>query len=65
MLDEGRNGPARIAQGGAARDGEFWEILYPVVEQEGKNFAQRFVQISEAQILAVYLWAVLHDRPIC
>jgi hypothetical protein len=46
-------------------DGELWELLYPVVEQEGKNFERRFVQYRDAQILAVYLWAVLHDRPIC
>jgi hypothetical protein len=46
-------------------DGELWKVLYPVVEQESKNFARRFVHYSDAQILEVYLWAVLHDRPIC
>ena len=46
-------------------DGELWKVLYPVLEQEGKNFERRFVHYSDAQILKVFLWAGLHDRPIC
>lgn len=46
-------------------DGELWKVLYPVLEQEGKRFQRRFVHYSDARILQVYLWAVLHDRPVC
>ncbi|MGE5611617.1 MAG: transposase, partial [Bacillota bacterium] len=45
---------------------ELFEVLYPLIQQEAKHRPRApRVQFSDAHILAVAGWAVLHDRPIC
>jgi len=45
---------------------ELWDALYPLVQQEHSRRPRRKgVQFSDAIILLVALWAILHDRPIC
>jgi hypothetical protein len=44
---------------------ELWRSLYQRVIQESKGrFRRRGLRISDACILLVFLWAVLHDRPV-
>jgi Transposase DDE domain len=47
-------------------EGELWAALYPLVLAEDRRRGRRrpHVQYSDAIILLVALWAVLHDRPI-
>lgn len=45
-------------------EGELWNELYPVICMLGKRFASPRVQISNTTVILVYLWAVLHDRPV-
>jgi hypothetical protein len=46
-------------------EGELWAALYPLVIEEDKRRRRRpRVRYSDAIILLVALWAVLHDRPI-
>src|SRR5262245_22066573 len=40
---------------------ELWKLLYERALQLGKPFGSW--KFSDADILAVYLWAVVHDRP--
>jgi hypothetical protein len=45
---------------------QLWNALYPLIEQEDKRRPRRKrVQFSDAAILMMAVWAVLHDRPIC
>ena len=45
---------------------QLWAALYPLIRQEDKRRGRRErVQFSDADILLVALWAILHDRPIC
>jgi hypothetical protein len=45
---------------------ELFEALYHLVREEAKRRPrQKRVQYSDAVILMVALWAVLHDRPMC
>ena len=45
---------------------QLWKALYPLIEQEDKHRPhKKRVQFSDATILAVACWAILHDRPIC
>ena len=44
---------------------ELWVKLYQMVRQLGKNRRPPKAQFTDAQIALTYLWAVLHDRPIC
>lgn len=45
-------------------EGELWKQLYQLVMTVAKDWPQRkHVQYTDAWILLVYLWAVLHDRP--
>jgi hypothetical protein len=46
-------------------EGELWEILYPMVRELGERYRQSGVQFSNRAIVLVYVWAVLHDRPVC
>ena len=47
-------------------EGELWAALYPLVQAEDKRRRRRKgVVYSDAIILSVALWAILHDRPIC
>ena len=45
-------------------EGELWKQLYRVVEKMASGIRQKRQQFSDRTILLVYLWAVLHDRPI-
>lgn len=45
---------------------ELWRLLYPlVIEQDKRRVRKKKVVYSDAWILLVFFWAVLHDRPIC
>jgi hypothetical protein len=50
-------------------EGQLWAALYPLVEQEDRRRRRvrrgGRLQFSDADILLVALWAVLHDRPVC
>ena len=47
-------------------EGELWAALYPLVTAEDKRRRRRKgVVYTDAVILSVALWAVLHDRPVC
>jgi hypothetical protein len=44
---------------------ELWELLYRLAEQEAsKRPRQKWVKYTDAWVLGVFLWAVLHDRPV-
>ena len=43
---------------------ELWAALYPLAVEEDKRRPRlKRVQYSDAVIVLVYLWAVLHERP--
>lgn len=45
-------------------DGELWKGIYQLIGQESrKHLTPKHTQFSDAAIVRVYLWAVLHDRP--
>jgi hypothetical protein len=44
---------------------ELWSILYPLLRRLGNDFSQKYVHFQPWVLVAVTLWAVLHDRPIC
>ena len=46
-------------------EGELWKALYLVVTEVGKHYRSDRMQYSDTTIVLVYLWAVLHDRPVC
>ena len=44
---------------------ELWRVLYPLIIREGnRRSRKKRVVFSDAFILLVFFWAVLHDRPI-
>lgn len=44
---------------------ELWKLLYRLVQKEDiRRFRKKGVWFSDAWILLVFFWAVLHDRPI-
>lgn len=43
---------------------ELWTEVYRIVMELGKAFRCKRVQHSTRRIVLVYLWAVLHDRPV-
>jgi hypothetical protein len=43
---------------------ELWSILYPLLRHVGKDFSQKYVRFQPWVLVAVTLWAALHDRPI-
>ena len=44
---------------------ELWRKLYPLVEAEAKRkICRKRCQYSDATIVRVFFWAVLHDRPV-
>lgn len=45
-------------------DGELWKGLYLAVFEVGKQVHNHRVQFGHTWIVLVYLWAVLHDRPV-
>ena len=47
-------------------EGELWKALYSLVQCEAKRRKRHGrVVYSDAVILMVYFWSVLHDRPRC
>ncbi len=46
-------------------EGELWKIVMLILCQVGRRWNNKHKQYSDAYIVEVYLWAVLHDRPIC
>ena len=45
-------------------EGELWERVYRLIKQEAsKRSRQKRVRYCDAWILAVFFWAVVHDRP--
>ncbi len=45
-------------------EGELWDAVYRWVRQVGKNYPSHRMQYSHTYIALVWLWAVLHDRPM-
>lgn len=43
---------------------ELWTPLYRVLREVGKDYRQKYVQYQPWVLVAVMLWAALHDRPI-
>ena len=43
---------------------ELWSILYPLLRRVGNDFSQKYVRDQPWVLVAVTLWAALHDRPI-
>jgi len=43
---------------------ELWPLLYRLLRETAKDFHQKYVQIPGWVLVAVLLWAALHDRPI-
>ena len=44
---------------------ELWPLLYHHLKEAAKGFSQKYVQMQPWLLVAVYLWAALHDRPVC
>jgi hypothetical protein len=43
---------------------ELWPPLYRTIREVGKDFSQRYVSYQPWVLVAVLLWATLHDRPM-
>src|SRR5687768_260147 len=43
---------------------ELWPPLYHLLRQVAKDFHQKYVQHQPWVLVAVFLWAALHDRPV-
>jgi len=43
---------------------ELWPLLYGVLQEVAKDFRQKYVHYQPWVLVAVLLWAALHDRPI-
>lgn len=43
---------------------ELWPWLYRAVRQTAKGFQQKYVQHQPWVLVAVFLWAAVHDRPL-
>jgi hypothetical protein len=43
---------------------ELWHPLYRLLKEVAKDFRQKYVQIQPWVLVAVMLWAALHDRPM-
>jgi hypothetical protein len=46
-------------------EGELWIETERIVGEVGRDFQRKRVQYTDADIAMVYLWSVLHDRPVC
>jgi len=44
---------------------ELWTILYHHLKEVAERFRQKYVQHQPWVLVAVLLWAALHDRPVC
>ena len=43
---------------------ELWPLLYRRLKETAKDFHQKYVQMQPWVLVAVMLWAALHDRPV-
>lgn len=43
---------------------ELWPLLYRIIQSLASDFSQKYVQHQPWSLVAVSLWAALHDRPI-
>lgn len=43
---------------------ELWPSLYRLLREVAKDFRQKYVQMQPWVLVAVMLWAALHDRPV-
>src|SRR5262245_27299825 len=43
---------------------ELWPPLYHVTREVAKDFRQKYVSYQPWVLVAVFLWAALHDRPV-
>jgi hypothetical protein len=43
---------------------ELWPPLYRLLQDVAKDFSQKYVQFQPWVLVAVMLWAALHDRPV-
>ena len=41
-----------------------WPVMYRHLKEVSKDFSQKYVQFQPWVLLAVMLWAALHDRPV-
>lgn len=44
---------------------ELWPLLYHHLRETANGLSQKYVQHQPWVLLAVFLWAALHDRPVC
>jgi hypothetical protein len=44
---------------------ELWPLLYHALQETAKDFHQKYVPYPPWVLVAVLLWAALHDRPVC
>jgi hypothetical protein len=44
---------------------ELWPLLYRHLREAAKGFSQKYVRYQPWVLVAVFLWAALHDRPVC
>jgi hypothetical protein len=44
-------------------EGELWKQMYHILTELGKGYRRKHQVYSDVWVVAVYLWAVLHDRP--
>src|SRR5689334_8206605 len=42
---------------------ELWPPLYRLLREVARDFSQKYVQDQPGVLVAVLLWAALHDRP--
>ena len=43
---------------------ELWPLLYHAIRDVAKRFRQKYVSFQPWVLVAVLLWAALHDRPL-
>lgn len=43
---------------------ELWPLLYRLLRLTAKDFRQKYVHFQPWVLVAVFLWAALHDRPL-
>jgi hypothetical protein len=43
---------------------ELWPLLYQHLKAVAKGFSQKYVHYQPWVLVAVFLWAALHDRPV-
>lgn len=43
---------------------ELWKVVYTRLKTVARRFDQKYVQLQPWRIVAVLLWAALHDRPV-